>query len=78
MLVFDEQCIDFWLQYFGVILQWLFLELYIFVWMDCFCEGYSGGIWLFYIFSNGGVFMFFEFDNDEIWCLFNCLNGNDV
>lgn len=76
ILVIDENCISFWLQYFGSILQWIIFELIIFVWMDCFCMDYSGGIWNFYMLSNGGVFMVLEVENDEFWLLFNMMNGN--
>lgn len=72
----DEQRVEFWLQHFGNIPQWITLEPQVFAWMDRFCADYSGGIWNFYTLSNGGAFMVPETDNDAFWSLFNAMNGN--
>ena len=72
----DEQRVEFWLQYFGSIPQWITLEPQVFAWMDRFCADYSGGIWNFYTLSNGGAFMAPETDSDAFWSLFNAMNGN--
>ncbi|MEB0990029.1 antirestriction protein [Citrobacter sp. CF971] len=56
--------------------QWITLEPRIFVWMDRFCDEYSGGIWSFYTLSNGGAFMAPDADSDDKWHLFNGMNGN--
>lgn len=72
----DEQRVEFWLQHFGNIPQWITLEPQVFTWMDRFCADYSGGIWNFYSFSNGGAFMAPETDSDAFWSLFNAMNGN--
>lgn len=72
----DEQRLDFWLQHFGSIPQWITLEPRIFAWMDRFCDEYSGGIWSFYTLSNGGAFIAPDTDSDDKWHLFNNVNGN--
>lgn len=76
-LVADENRIDFWPQYFGVIPKWITLEPYIFAWMDRLCTDYSGGIWVFYTLNNGGAFIAPEDEyNEQRWSLFNDMNGN--
>lgn len=72
----DEQRVEFWLQHFSNIPQWITLEPQVFAWMDRFCADYNGGIWNFYTLSNGGAFMVPETDNDAFWSLFNAMNGN--
>lgn len=74
--VSDKNRISFWPQLFGSIPQWITIEPHIFAWMDRFCAGYHGGIWLFYTLSNGGAFMAPGADNNESWALFNAMNGN--
>lgn len=74
----DKQRIDLWSQYFGAILRRLLLKPHISARMDHFYEGYSGGIWPFYVLNNGGAFMSPKPDSDETWRLFNYLNGNDA
>lgn len=73
----DEQRINFWLQYFGTIPQWILLEPRIFAWMERFCDRYHGRIWQFHALSNGGAFMAPDTESDdEKWSLFNPMNGN--
>jgi hypothetical protein len=74
----DENRINFWLQYFGTIPQWITLEPCIFAQMDRMCAEYSGGIWDFNTLTNGGAFMTPEAEKGENWTLFNSMNGNGV
>jgi len=69
-----EQRLNFWLQYFGKLPQWILLESRIFSWLDRLCESYSGGLWDFHTLSNGGAFT--APDSDIKWSVYNEMKGN--